>query len=131
MSNLLVVEDDPDVAETLSSILESEGHDVRIAQNGQIGLERIAESRPDAVLLDIEMPILSGPAMAHRLFIRNCGDDRIPLLLLSGVPELKAIAQQVGTPYFLGKPFPLSALAALLRRALAERHAPHPTSAVS
>ncbi len=129
MSNLLVVEDDPDLAETLCSVLEDKGHQVRISENGQEGLDRVAETRPDAVLLDIEMPVLAGPAMAYRLLIRNCGDEKIPIILMSGVPELRKIARQVGTPYYLVKPYTIAALAAVVERAVTERRAPHPTEA--
>lgn len=126
MSKLLIVEDDPDVAETLSSVLEDEGHEIQIAENGQAGLERIAESRPDAVLLDVEMPVLDGPGMAYRLFVRNSGDEQIPIVLLSGTADLKQIARCVGTPYFLGKPYRIAAVAALVQRALTERRPPVP-----
>lgn len=126
MSKLLIVEDDADVAEMLSSVMEDEGHEVQIAENGQDGLERVAESRPDAVLLDVEMPVLDGPGMAYQIFVRDRGDEQIPIVLLSGVSDLERIAQQVGTPYFLGKPYRIATVAALVQRALAERHAPVP-----
>src|SRR5262249_34924030 len=104
MSRLLVVEDDPDVAELLGEVLRAHGHEVRLAENGMDGLDAVALSRPDAVLLDVEMPVLDGPGMALRLFIRDCGDEEIPIVLLSGIASLDQVARRVGTPYFLPKP---------------------------
>ena len=126
MSQLLIVDDDRDVAEALSSVLEDEGHVVLIADNGEDGLERITAATPDAVLLDVEMPILDGPAMVHRLSVRDSGDEQIPIVLLSGVADLEQIARRVGTPYYLAKPYGITAIAELVKRVLAERQAPVP-----
>jgi len=126
MPKLLVVDDDPDVAEALLSVLQDEGHEVAVAGNGERGLDQIARSRPDAVLLDVEMPILDGPSMVARLAARDSGDETIPIVLVSGAGELSQIARRVGTPYFLSKPYNIASLAALLARAVTEHVAPEP-----
>src|SRR5262249_45946915 len=100
MPSLLIVDDDQDVAEPLGEILGEAGYDVRFGANGKEGLNRVAESLPDAVLLDVEMPILSGPDMAHQLFVDDVGREKIPIILLAGVVNLSRIAALVGTPYF-------------------------------
>jgi len=128
MSKLLVVDDDRDVAEALSSVLEDEGHEVVIAADGQRGLDEIARRRPDAVLLDVEMPVLDGPTMAAQLVARDSGDEKIPIVLVSGATELSRIAGRVGTPYFLAKPYSIATLSALLDRVATEHHAPEPVS---
>lgn len=56
----LVVEDDPDSREMLSRVLIREGHEVTQAENGSVALERIAERRPDLILLDLMMPVMDG-----------------------------------------------------------------------
>jgi CheY-like chemotaxis protein len=124
MSKVLVVDDDPDVAETLGSVLEDEGYEVAIAVNGKRGLEQITKSRPDAVLLDVEMPVLDGPSMAAVLVARDRGDETIPIVLLSGAPELPAIAGRIGTPYYLAKPYSIASVAAVIARAVGEHHDP-------
>jgi CheY-like chemotaxis protein len=129
MAELLLVEDDEDIAECLRSVLEDEGHVVRVAENGQDGLDRVTEAMPDAVLLDVEMPVLDGPGMAQRLFVRNCGHERIPIVLLSGVSDLDRIAERVGTPYFLTKPYRIEDLVGLLQLVLTERRGPIPLAA--
>jgi FixJ family two-component response regulator len=126
MADLVVVDDDVDVADSLAEILRDEGHYVRIGHDGKQGLALLAEHYPGAVLLDVEMPVLTGPEMAIRMFVRDCGLEAIPIVLLSGVKDLNAVAARVGTPYFLSKPFTVEALLRLLGRALVERVAPRP-----
>ena len=126
MADLLIVEDDPDAADALAEILHLEGHTVRIAYNGQEGLVHLKRQFPDVVLLDIEMPVLDGPGMAYRMFLHNAGMEDIPVVLLSGVPTVRSIANEVGTPYFLPKPYTFEQLIAMVERVLAERAAPHP-----
>jgi CheY-like chemotaxis protein len=126
MADLVLVDDDRDMSEVMSTVLELEGHTVRVAHDGQRGLDEIARRRPDLVLLDVEMPVLTGPETADRLFLRDCGDEKIPIVLLSGVLALSEVAALVGTPYFLGKPYSIEAVTMIVRRALAERTPPRP-----
>jgi DNA-binding NtrC family response regulator len=126
MADLLVVDDDADVADSLADVLRDEGHVVRIARDGSQGLERLAERLPDAVLLDVEMPLLTGPQMAVRMFLNDCGQEEIPIILQSGVKDITATAALVQTPYFLSKPFTIEQMLSTLARALVERVAPHP-----
>jgi CheY-like chemotaxis protein len=126
MADLLVVDDDDDVREMLAEVLRDEGHTVRVACDGARGLALIEERHPDAVLLDVEMPLLTGPEMALRMFVHNCGQERIPIVLQSGVKDLTAVARLVNTPYFLSKPFPVDEMLRVLQRALEERVPPRP-----
>jgi DNA-binding response OmpR family regulator len=126
MAKLLIVDDDEDIAAALADILQCEGHCVRLAHDGIEGLKRLREGRPDAILLDVEMPRLTGPQMAYEIFLRDAGDEMIPIVLLSGKLDLDCVATAVGTPYYLPKPYPVSELLALLDRALTERMPPRP-----
>jgi CheY-like chemotaxis protein len=122
--DLLVVDDDNDVSETLREILELEGYTVRVAADGQQGLEQLLVRYPDVVLLDVEMPVMSGPQMSYRMFLDDVGRENIPIVLLTGVPDLQLVAASVGTPYFLEKPYTLEQLLVVLHRALEERRPP-------
>jgi DNA-binding response OmpR family regulator len=124
IGELLVVDDDEDVAEALTDVLAAEGYQVRVARDGQQGLDALNVRYPDLVLLDVEMPVMSGPAMAYRMFLEDVGRENIPIVLLAGVADLRGIAANVGTPYFLEKPYALDRLLALLSLALRERRAP-------
>jgi DNA-binding response OmpR family regulator len=131
MADLLIVDDDLDVAELLGEALVHRGHQIRIAHDGEAGLRELSIRLPDAVLLDVEMPVLDGPGMAYQMFVRDCGLEAIPIILLSGVIDLERVAACVGTPYFLGKPYSLKALVTLCARVLAERTPPTPSVAAS
>jgi DNA-binding NtrC family response regulator len=124
MADLLVVDDDRDLGELMVSLLESQGHRVRVGRNGREGLALVAERHPELVLLDVDMPFLTGPEMTYRMFLRDLGQETIPIVLLSAVRNLSEVARVVGTPYFLGKPYDFSSLSRLVARALVERQAP-------
>ena len=125
-TEVLVVDDDAGVAETIAFILSDQGYSVRTASDGIEGLRCIAELRPDVIVLDIEMPRLSGPGMAAAMFVENAGIEKIPIVLVSGAAQLKEIAAQMGTPYALAKPYSIEDLAGLVARALRELIAPIP-----
>jgi len=125
-AEVLVVDDDAGVAETIAFILSDQGYSVRTASDGIDGLRCIAELRPDVIVLDVEMPRLSGPGMAAAMFVENAGIERIPIVLVSGTAALTEVAAQVGTPYALAKPYSLDDLVDLVARALRELIAPIP-----
>jgi DNA-binding NtrC family response regulator len=126
MADLVIVDDDNDLAELLAEFLRMEGHEVRVAHDGDDGLKVILEGLADIVISDVEMPILTGPALARAMCVRDAGLENIPVILCSGVLNLPAVAAAIGTPYFLAKPCDLDTLKGVLSRALAERRAPHP-----
>jgi len=126
MANLLIVDDDADMAALLAEVLQAAGHVCRVASNGREGLTLVFQQFPDLVLLDVEMPILTGPEMACTLLLRNCGAEKIPVVLLSGVVGIAQVAALVGTPYYLAKPYTVGLVQQLVDRALAERIPPRP-----
>jgi DNA-binding response OmpR family regulator len=125
MARLLIVDDDSDVAASMRLVLQ-EQHDVQVAQDGQAGIRLLNDRRPDLILLDVEMPVLDGPGMAYRLFIEDAGRELIPIVLVSGVVNLEAVAARVGTPYYLLKPVDIEPLLEIVERALSERRPPRP-----
>jgi DNA-binding response OmpR family regulator len=129
MADVLIVDDDTDIAELLTMVLEQEGHEVRVAHDGTTGLALARAHLPSLVVLDVEMPIMNGPDMAMRMLVEDCGLELIPIILSSAVPYLERIAAGVGTPYFLKKPYDDVVLHELVARALVERRAPKPNRA--
>ena len=125
MASLLLVDDDGDLVEALADHLRSEGHEVRTAANGEEGLTALkTPPLPDALVLDVDMPILGGPGMAHQMLLHDAGQELIPIILVSSRDDLAEIAKRMGTSYFLRKPCDLVTFLALLDRALHERTAP-------
>lgn len=82
---VLVVDDDPDIRETLSELLDANGYEVLEAENGQIALDVLKNTPrfPCVVLLDLSMPVLDG-----REFLRRRASDpilrSIPVVVVSG-----------------------------------------------
>ncbi len=104
MAKILVVDDNSLVVRTSVRILVSAGYEVVTAMNGADGLLALdAASLPDCIVLDVDMPRLTGPEMAREMVKHDHGQEDIPILLVSGRPDLATIADQVGTPYFLSK----------------------------
>jgi CheY-like chemotaxis protein len=107
--------------------LESAGHRIQTGVNGEEGLKSLnAGPLPDCVLLDVDMPVLGGPALAHQMLLHDAGEEKIPILLVSGRDNLSELAARMGTPYFLKKATSDfgTTLLKILDRALRERRAP-------
>jgi DNA-binding NtrC family response regulator len=125
VSHLLLVDDDDDVVELFAEVLRSEGHHVRTASTGEEGLEALrAAPLPDLLVLDVDMPVLGGPGMAHKMLLHDAGEENVPILLMSGREDLPQIAAEMGTRYFLKKPADVGQFLEMVGRALRERSAP-------
>jgi two-component system response regulator MprA len=117
MTTVLVVDDEPHVREALGRAMRLEGHDVDFAADGDEAIARITSRPPDAVLLDVLMPGLSGIEVCRRM--RDAG-DRTPVLMLtarSGVGD-RVAGLEAGADDYLPKPFALEELIARLRALL-------------
>ena len=66
-SKILIVDDDESVTQTFASMLRLEGYQVRTAINAENGLRLAEESRPDAIILDLRMPLVDGLGLLRRL----------------------------------------------------------------
>jgi CheY-like chemotaxis protein len=112
----MVVDDDPDILEALSEILEVEGFDIRRARNGQEALDRLGPNPPQLILLDLMMPVMDGWEFAQRLHERE--DGRIPIIVLSADRNVSTKARELGAVGHLAKPFELTELLDLVRSSL-------------
>ncbi|MDZ7698760.1 MAG: response regulator [Deltaproteobacteria bacterium] len=83
---ILVVDDDPDLVETVAMMLESKGCEVGRAYDGVEGEESIKERRPDLVILDIMMPRKDGYVLCAEMKAKEETKD-IPVVLLTAVGE--------------------------------------------
>jgi two-component system, OmpR family, response regulator len=120
--HILVVEDDAPLAKIVKKSLESGGHTVDVAVDGQEGLDLGRQRGHDAVVLDIQLPKVSGMDVCRML--REDG-NRVPIIMLTA---RSAVADRIngldaGADDYLPKPFSLAELQARLR-ALARRGQP-------
>jgi CheY-like chemotaxis protein len=109
LSCILVVEDDLIVRETISDALLDAGYAVAKASDGAAALEQLRVHPPDAVLLDLLMPVMDG-----WMFLDAVHQDdalgHIPIGVLSAVPTLREQAMTQGVQVAVGKPFALDEL---------------------
>lgn len=83
---ILVVDDEPDFASIVQMNLEAEGYAVEVAFDGVQGLEKVNETAPDLVILDVMMPEKDGYKMAKELK-KNPKTEDIPIIMLTAVGD--------------------------------------------
>ncbi len=111
---VLVIDDDPLARQVLRLIIESEGYLCREAENGALGLAMFTQFRPDLVITDHNMPVLTGIEFLERLSQQN--QRRIPaVIVVTGNPthEIKSRALQSGARAVLAKPYDIGELRAM------------------
>ena len=125
---ILVVDDDQAVRESLKRALVLEGYEVELAEDGNSALHSLAQSAPDAILLDLQMPDVDGLEVCRRL--RSLGDST-PVLMLTARDAIgdRVEGLDAGADDYLVKPFDLNELFARVR-ALLRRKAPSENAGV-
>ncbi|MEV5754813.1 response regulator transcription factor [Actinoallomurus sp. NPDC052308] len=111
---VLVVEDEPDMAESLRWGLEAEGYVVDVAENGEEGLWKAQETGHDVIILDVMLPGLDGFQVCSRLRAQGLWT---PILMLTAMDDDLDLAEglDVGADDYLPKPFSYTVLLARLR----------------
>lgn len=115
---VLIADDNRDTVHTLSVLLRVEGHQVRTAYNGADVMRIARLHRFDALILDIEMPEMSGYAIAQELRVLHYGTPAPLLVAISGKwinRSEKLLARSVGFDHHFEKPCDPNALLRLLR----------------
>lgn len=87
-TKILVVDDDPDIREAICAVLEAHSHQVVTARDGQEGLDKLKEERPDLMILDLLMPVMDGFAVLKEVQDpRRSKYSNIPILILTSIKE--------------------------------------------
>jgi two-component system OmpR family response regulator len=108
---VLVVDDDPFLLELIMTRLAIAEYDVRGARDGREALSRIADFRPEAMVLDINMPILDGFGVLAHMKAHGQTDKTLTMVLTArNAAEDVAKAIQLGAKDYLAKPFKDDAL---------------------
>jgi CheY-like chemotaxis protein len=108
---ILVVDDNPDSADSLAALLAIPGNQVRVAYDGPDGVALAAEFRPDAALLDLRLPRLDGYEVAQRIREQPWGKDMVLIALTGwGQDEAKQLSKEAGFDQHLVKPVDPAAL---------------------
>ena len=109
---ILIVEDNPDLAENISDFFESQGHLLDFAMDGVGGLHLALTEDYDAIILDIMLPRMDGLTLCRKL--REAGSKQTPVLMLTARDTLsdKLEGFDAGADDYLVKPFEMEELAA-------------------
>ena|SRR6266446_5658282 len=115
--NLLLIEDEVDVADVLARAFREDGHKTVIAYTGEEGLTLLGRERPDAVLLDIRLPKMNGIEVLRR--IRSI-DQALPVIVITGLATPSEIeeARELGVTEVIEKSYVLKNFSESLARAV-------------
>ncbi len=108
---ILVVDDEPDLVETVQFYLETEGYQVLVSNNGEDALNQARKEKPDLIVLDLMLPKLDGYKVCRLLKF----DERykhIPILMLTARAQEKdrILGKETGADEYMTKPFDMEKL---------------------
>jgi len=103
---ILVIEDEPDIAEVLQYNLEKEGFDVETARRGDTGFDAVRRDNPDLILLDLMLPGIDGLELT-RMLKRDPVTSRLPIVMLTARGEEvdRIVGLELGADDYISKPF--------------------------
>jgi len=81
---ILIIDDEPDVLEFLVQLFQDEGYEIATAADGLEGMEKLAESKPDLITLDLQMPKDTGTSFYRKMHHDSRFKD-IPVIVISGI----------------------------------------------
>ena len=117
MAKILIVEDEPDMVLGLKDNFEFEGYEVHTASDGAAGLEKARTLKPDLVILDIMLPVMSGLEVCKAL--RGEGFEAPIVMLTARGQEIdKVVGLELGADDYVTKPFSIRELLARVRAIL-------------
>ncbi len=123
---VLVVDDNFDVAQTTGWMIEAIGHDYRLVHESKLAVQTAREYRPDAILLDINMPGMDGYAVCRALREHALFEDTVIIAQTGwGQPQDRASTGESGFDHHLTKPVNMDRLEQVLTGILSERRISH------
>lgn len=119
MAKVLLIDDEPDILLMLRMSFEDEGHEVVMAADGRMGLERLAEHAADVIVLDMMMPVVDGWGVLDAMKIEG---NATPVVVVSAKSDPKDArrALELGAIEYVVKPFDLDRLLTLVTEVAAE-----------
>ena len=115
--SILIVDDDPDILEPLSLLMESEGFAVHTTTKAVQTYDKVEKFKPSLILLDILMSGEDGRTICRKLKDQK-STKHIPIIMMSAHPTAKADSQGCGADDFIAKPFDLDTLLAMIKKHL-------------
>jgi len=113
-----VVDDEKDVVELLTFLLEKDGYEVTSAKNGREALEKVTQDKPHLILLDVMMPEMDGYTVQTQL-LENPVTQDIPVIILTAKGQLKDVfAMSANVKAYIEKPFDPKTLRGKIQEAI-------------
>jgi len=114
LAKVLIIEDEPNMVLGLRDSCEYEGYEVSVARDGKEGLEKASIEKPDMILLDVMLPVMSGIDVCRTLRARGI---ETPILMLTARNQEidKVVGLEVGADDYVTKPFSVMELLARIR----------------
>jgi len=109
MKNILIIDDDEAILESLQFLLEDEGFDVCTAQDGNDLDTVIFKCKPDLILMDYWLPEVNGGLLTQKLK-SNPQTQSIPIIIISASFKIKDTALKMGADAFIAKPYDIDLL---------------------
>jgi DNA-binding response OmpR family regulator len=107
---ILLVDDDPEIVESMRTVLESRGYEILVARDGNQGLAMAETETPDLVVLDMMMPKRSGFLVLEKLRRSNPTPVRVIMITANEGSRHKAYAEMLGVDDYIRKPFAMDRL---------------------
>ena len=123
-SSILVVEDEPSIAEVVSLYLGRAGYDVRTVGDGLAALQEVERREPDLIVLDLMLPGVDGYEVTRR--VRALGDTPIIMLTARKSEADRIAGLEMGADDYVVKPFSAQELVSRVRAVLRRASAPAP-----
>ena len=117
---ILVVDDDPEIIESMRTVLEAKGYQVMVARDGNQGLALAEREIPDLLILDMMMPKKSGFLVLERLKGKDAKTRKMPTIMITANEggRHRAYAEMLGVDEYIRKPFALDKLIGTVDRLL-------------
>jgi two-component system, OmpR family, KDP operon response regulator KdpE len=125
-TRILIVDDEPNILGTVSTLLRARGYEVFSAMSGRAGLDAVERDRPDLIVLDLGLPDIDGVDVCRHVRVVS----KVPILVLSarGAEGDKVGALDAGADDYVTKPFGAEELLARIRATLRRVESPSPPS---
>lgn len=116
---ILIIEDEPDIAKTIRYSLEEEGYDISVAGSGEEGLEKARRHNPNLIILDLKLPELPGEEVCREIR-KDKNTAKTPIIMLTAKDSDadRIIGKVLGADHYMTKPFDLGQLSAKIKELL-------------
>lgn len=119
---ILIVDDEPNIVLALEFLMQKEGYEVRIAEDGEIALKEMLSFKPDLVILDVMMPKVDGFEVCQRIRTEQSNSEVIILMLTAKGREVEIEkGLQMGADLYVTKPFSTRELVQKVKETLTQK----------